>query len=67
MNAVNPLSLHNAFMVDDVRTIRNALIAAGATLVEDIKLSPDGDEILMLRDPWGVPIQCVKRGKPMLK
>jgi catechol 2,3-dioxygenase-like lactoylglutathione lyase family enzyme len=67
MNAVNPLSLHVAFMVDDVRSIRNALVAAGATLVEDLKISSNGDEILMVRDPWGVPIQCVKRGMLMLK
>jgi catechol 2,3-dioxygenase-like lactoylglutathione lyase family enzyme len=67
MKTINHRSMHVAFIVDDVLTIRNALIAAGATLAEDIKISGEGDEILMLRDPWGVPIQCVKRGKPMLK
>jgi glyoxylase I family protein len=67
MLKINPLSLHIAFVVDDVRAIRNGLIAAGATLAEEIKMSASGDEILMLRDPWGVPIQFIKRAEPMLK
>jgi uncharacterized glyoxalase superfamily protein PhnB len=67
MSKINPLSFHIAFVVNDVRSIRNRLIAAGATLVEDIKISASGDEILMLRDPWGVPIQFIKRAQPMLK
>ena len=67
VSKINPLSLHIAFTVEDVRAIRNGLIAAGATLVEDVKMSASGDEILMLRDPWGVPIQFIKRAQPMLK
>jgi hypothetical protein len=43
------------------------LIKAGAKLAEDIKRTAVGDQILMLRDPWGQPIQFVKRAKPMLK
>jgi hypothetical protein len=35
--------------------------------VEDIRVSSSGDQILMLRDPWGVPIQFIKRAEPMLK
>jgi catechol 2,3-dioxygenase-like lactoylglutathione lyase family enzyme len=64
---IQPLSLHIAFVVDDVRAVRNGLIAAGATLVDDITVSASGDEILMLRNPWGVPLQIIKRAKPMLK
>ena len=67
MNKINPLSIHIAFVVDDVRAIRNGLIAAGATLVDDIIINAGGDEILMLRNPWGVPLQFIKRAKPMLK
>jgi catechol 2,3-dioxygenase-like lactoylglutathione lyase family enzyme len=67
VSKINPLSLHIAFTVEDVRAIRNGLIAAGATLVEDVKMSASGDEILLLRDPWGVPIQFIKRAQPMLK
>ena len=64
--SMDPLSLHVAFMVDDVKGIQEKLIAAGATLVEGVTVTAAGDEIAMLRDPWGVPIQFVKRAKPML-
>ncbi len=67
MNKINHLSIHVAFMVEDVRAIRTGLIEAGAKLVEDIKKGDAGDEVLMLRDPWGVPIQFIKRSEPMLK
>lgn len=64
--SMNPLSLHIAFMVDDVQTLRQKLVAAGATVHEDVYATDSGDQIVMLRDPWGVPIQFLKRAKPML-
>jgi len=64
--SMNPLSLHIAFMVDDVKAICKKLIAAGATIAVDVNITPAGDQIAMLRDPWGVPIQFVKRARPML-
>ena len=64
--AMNPLSLHIAFMVDDVKAITGKLIAAGATIAVDMKTTEAGDELIILRDPWGVPIQFLKRSKPML-
>lgn len=64
--SMNPLSLHIAFMVDDVQTLRQKLVAAGATVHEDVYTTDSGDQIVMLRDPWGVPIQFLKRAKPML-
>jgi len=64
--SMNPLSLHIAFMVDDVKAITRKLIAAGATIAVDINTTNAGDELAMLRDPWGVPIQFVKRAEPML-
>ena len=64
--SMNPLSLHIAFMVDDIKAIRDKLTAAGATIVSDITITDGGDELAMLRDPWGVPIQFVKRAEPML-
>ena len=64
--SMNPLSLHIAFMVDDVKAIMKKLIAAGATIAVDRSTTPAGDELVILRDPWGVPIQFLKRAKPML-
>jgi glyoxylase I family protein len=65
-SSMNPLSLHIAFMVDDVKALTKKLIAAGATIAVDINTTPAGDELIILRDPWGVPIQFLKRAKPML-
>jgi catechol 2,3-dioxygenase-like lactoylglutathione lyase family enzyme len=67
MDRINPLSLHIAFVVNDVRAIRTGLIEAGATLAEDIRVSGSGDEVLVLRDPWGVPIQFIKHAKQNLR
>jgi len=64
--SMDPLLLHIAFMVDDVKGIREKLIAAGATAVGEVTITPAGDELAMLRDPWGVAIQFVKRAEPML-
>lgn len=65
--SMDPLLLHIAFMVDDVKGIREKLIAAGATPVGEVTVTSSGDELAMLRDPWGVAIQFVKRAKPMLR
>ncbi len=64
--SMDPLSLHIAFMVDDVKSITRKLIAAGATIAVDVNTTPAGDELVILRDPWGVPIQFLKRAEPML-
>jgi len=64
--AMDPLILHLAFMVDDVKAERQRLLAAGATAVDEVTVMPNGDELAMLRDPWGFAIQLVRRGEPML-
>jgi catechol 2,3-dioxygenase-like lactoylglutathione lyase family enzyme len=67
ISKIHHLAFHTAFVVDDVRAIRNGLLAAGATIVDDITVNAGGDEILVMRNPWGVPLQFIKRAKPMLK
>jgi glyoxylase I family protein len=64
--AVNPMSLHLAFQVDDVATARARLLAAGATPESEVNTNDDGDKLAMLRDPWGMPVQLVKRVNAML-
>lgn len=61
-----PQSLHLAFVADDVKAIRDRLVPEGATVAEDVSVTHAGDELLMLRDPWGFPLQFVKRAEPML-
>jgi catechol 2,3-dioxygenase-like lactoylglutathione lyase family enzyme len=63
----NQISLHVAFMVDDIKAIRDSLAAAGAKVADDIAKTPSGDQVLMMRDPWGLAIQFVSRVNPMLK
>lgn len=65
--AMNPLVLHVAFAVADMNATRERLLAAGATAAGDVAVTPAGDELAMLRDPWGVPLQLVRRVSPLLK
>jgi catechol 2,3-dioxygenase-like lactoylglutathione lyase family enzyme len=64
--AIDPLILHLAFEAADVHAERARLIKAGAAPVGDAETTPTGDLIAMLRDPWGFPVQLVRRAKPML-
>lgn len=67
LSKFNTVSVHFAFVVDDVRSLRTGLIEAGATLAEEIRETNTGDHVLVLRDPWGFPIQFIKRGEALLK
>ncbi|MBS1252693.1 MAG: Lactoylglutathione lyase [Anaerolineales bacterium] len=62
---INRFNLHLAFAVDDIAASRDALVAAGATTEGEIVDLGVG-EVLFLRDPWSVPIQLVKRAKPLV-
>lgn len=64
--AMSPFQLHLAFVSDKPAEDRERLSKAGARFVEEIHLE-DGSHLLMMRDPWGTPIQFCKRGKPMLQ
>lgn len=60
-----PMSLHLAFVSHDVPAEVSRLMKAGATLEGEVQISPTGDHLAMLRDPWGFCIQFVKRAHPM--
>jgi glyoxylase I family protein len=64
--AIDPLVLHIAFWADDVAATRARLLTAGATPEGEVVLTPAGDTVAMLRDPWGLAIQFVHRGSPMI-
>lgn len=64
--ATDPLVLHVAFTVEDVAAERTRLLAAGATADGEITVIPCGDQLAMLRDPWGLSIQLAKRAEPMV-
>lgn len=62
----HPLELHLAFSSDDPQTEAERLLRAGAVLSEPARRTPAGDEVVMLRDPFGLALQLVKRAQPML-
>jgi len=63
--AMNPTRFHIAFATADPDASRAALVAAGATFVEE-RRTPDGSRLLMLRDPWGMPLQLCNRPTPLV-
>jgi len=65
-HAIDPLVLHLAFWADDVPATRARLLSAGATAVGDVIRNDQGDEVAMLRDPWGLAVQIVRRERAML-
>jgi catechol 2,3-dioxygenase-like lactoylglutathione lyase family enzyme len=64
--AMDPLLLHLAFLSENPAADRDRLVAAGARLVDDLVTTPSGDQLVMLRDPWSIALQLVKRVAPML-
>ncbi len=63
---MSPAELHLAFVSNDIEQDARRLIAAGATQVGDFDTAPNGDHFAMLRDPWGLAIQLVKRATSMI-
>jgi catechol 2,3-dioxygenase-like lactoylglutathione lyase family enzyme len=64
--AIDPLVLHLAFAADDVAATRRRLMAAGATAEGDVVVTESGDTMAMLRDPWGLAVQLVRRRDRMI-
>ena len=62
---LHPVQLHVAFTSADPAADADRLVAAGAMLVEHQRHA-DGTHLVMLRDPWGLPIQLARRAVPML-
>ena len=65
-SSMDPLLVHFAFVSENVAADRDRLVKAGARVVEDVVTTAAGDQLLMLRDPWNVALQLVKRAAPML-
>lgn len=63
--AISPLTLHIAFLSEDVDADAARLVAAGAILLETVH--KPGFDMAMLRDPFGLAIQFVTRGTPILR
>ena len=61
------LTLHLALTSTDLAADRDRLLAAGASLVPEHCDGPDADGygVLMLRCPWGLPLQLCRRREPL--
>lgn len=64
--SVDPILAHVAFSTNDVGATRARLLAAGATAESEIAVTDSGDTMMMLRDPWGLPLQFIRRKVPMI-
>lgn len=62
--AAHPLCFHIAFVADDPGATQQRLEKAGAKFFAEDDL-PDGSRLIMMRDPWGVPLQLCHRAKPL--
>lgn len=56
----HPLTFHVAFVSENAQLDRERLEKQGAAFVEEIK-KEDGTHIVMLRDPFGMPLQLCQR------
>lgn len=61
--AAHPLCFHVAVIAADARAECSRLVQAGASLFR-VEPQPDGSLLIMLRDPWGVPLQLCQRTQP---
>ena len=59
----HPLTFHLAFVSKNAEEDRDRLIANGASLVEEVH-KEDGSHLVMLRDPFGMPLQLCQRTTP---
>ena len=56
----HPLTFHMAFVSKNAEKDKIRLLDKGACFVEEIKKA-DGSHLVMLRDPWGMPLQLCQR------
>ena len=56
----HPLTFHLAFVSENSESDKDRLVAHGASYVEEV-LKDDGSHLIMLRDPWGMPLQICQR------
>jgi len=60
----HPLTFHVAFVSENAHEDRSRLEVKGASFFEEVR-KEDGSHLIMLRDPWGMPLQLCQRAQPM--
>lgn len=56
----HPLTFHIAFVSDNSEEDKQRLLKAGASFFEEV-FKDDGSHLVMMRDPWGLPLQLCQR------
>ena len=56
------LTFHVAFVSENAQKDRDRLEVEGATFIEEVR-KEDGSHLVMLRDPWGMPLQLCERAQ----
>jgi len=59
-SAQHQLTFHVAFVSENAQKDKDRLVNEGASFVEEVK-KDDGSHLIMLRDPWGMPLQLCQR------
>ena len=59
---LNPLTFHVAFVSENAEKDKQRLVSAGASFFDEL-LKEDGSHLVMLRDPWGIPLQICQRAE----
>jgi hypothetical protein len=62
---MHPLLFHLAIKSSDAVADSKRPAAAGATVVEEVRLD-DGSQLVMMRDPWGLALQLCQRATSLL-
>jgi glyoxylase I family protein len=58
----HPLTFHLAFVSENAQFDRERLEVERASFIEEVR-KEDGSHLIMLRDPWGMPLQLCQRAK----
>lgn len=58
----HPLTFHLAVVSEKAQEDRERLELVGASFFEEVHIS-DGSHLVMLRDPWGMPLQLCQRAE----
>lgn len=58
----HPLTFHVAFVSENAKKDRSRLEKEKASFVEEVK-KEDGTHLVMMRDPWGMPLQLCQRAQ----
>jgi catechol-2,3-dioxygenase len=59
-NSQHQQTFHVAFVSENAKEDSDRLQAHGASLIEEVR-KEDGSHLIMLRDPWGMPLQLCER------